>query len=146
MKKIRLITIALLLTLSLSSSILAGCAGCGTTNDNNMNDMVESTPADTEEGILEAETGNGAVSETPQENGGNMDNNDISNNPDSALDENAAVDDNANLTDSNGNPIVTDGNGGDDAGNVVGDAAENVGNAAKDVVDGVGNGVKSLVN
>lgn len=144
MKKIRLITIALLLTLSLSSTILAGCAGCGTTNDNNMNDMVESTPANTEEGILEAETGNGAVSETIQENGGNMDNTGISNNPDSVLDENAAVDDNANLTDANGNPIVTDGNV-NDGGNVVGDAVENVGNAARDVVDGVGNGVKSLV-
>lgn len=146
MKKIRLITIALLLTLSLSSSVLAGCAGCGTTNDNNVNDMVESTPADTQEGILEAETDNGAVSETLQENNGNMDNADISNNPDSVLDENAVVDDDANLTDANGNPITTDGNVIDEAGNVVGDAVENVGDAAKDVVDGVGNGVKSLVN
>lgn len=137
MKKARLITIALLLTLSLSSAVLAGCAGCGTTNDNNANDMVESTPANTEEGILETETAF----------------------DDNAVSENAIVEDNANLTDANGNPIMVpennaDGNGTiandagnitDDAGNVVGDAAQNVGNAAKDVVDGVGNGMKSLV-
>ena len=137
MKKARLITIALLLTLSLSSAVLAGCAGCGTTNDNNANDMVESTPARTEEGILETET---AFDEN-------------------AVSENTIVDDNANLTDANGNPIMVpentaDGNGTvandagnmiDDAGNMVGNAAENVGNAAKDVVDGVGNGMKSLV-
>ena len=137
MKKARLITIALLLTLSLSSAVLAGCAGCGTTNDNNANDMVESTPARTEEGILETETAF----------------------DDNAVSENTIVDDNANLTDANGNPIMipentADGNGTvandagnmiDDAGNMVGNAAENVGNAAKDVVDGVGNGMKSLV-
>ena len=137
MKKARLITIALLLTLSLSSAVLAGCAGCGTTNDNNANDMVESTPARTEEGILETETAFN----------------------DNAVSENTIVDDNANLTDANGNPIMVpentaDGNGTvandagnmiDDAGNMVGNAAENVGNAAKDVVDGVGNGMKSLV-
>lgn len=137
MKKARLITIALLLTLSLSSAVLAGCAGCGTKNDNNTNDMVESTPADTEEGILETETAFN----------------------DNAVSENAIVEDNANLTDANGNPIMVpennaDGTGTiandagnmvDDAGNMVGDAAENVGNAAKDVVDGVGNGMKSLV-
>ena len=137
MKKARLITIALLLTLSLSSAVLAGCAGCGTTNDNNANDMVESTPARTEEGILETETAF----------------------DDNAVSENTIVDDNANLTDANGNPIMVpentaDGNGTvandadnmiDDAGNMVGNAAENVGNAAKDVVDGVGNGMKSLV-
>ena len=137
MKKVRLITIALLLTLSLSSAVLAGCAGCGTTNDNNVNDMVESTPADTEEGILETETA--------------FDN--------SAVSENAIVDDNANLTDANGNPVAVpdsnvDGTGNladdagnvvDDAGNAVGDAVENVGDAARDVVDGVGNGMKSLV-
>ena len=137
MKKARLITIALLLTLSLSSAVLAGCAGCGTTNDNNANDMVESTPARTEEGILETETAF----------------------DDNAVSENTIVDDNANLTDANGNPIMVPentagGNGTvandagnmiDDAGNMVGNAAENVGNAAKDVVDGVGNGMKSLV-
>lgn len=137
MKKARLITIALLLTLSLSSAVLAGCAGCGTTNDNNANDMVESTPANTEEGILETETAF----------------------DDNAVSENAIVEDNANLTDANGNPIMVPennadgnetiandaGNITDDAGNVVGDAAQNVGNAAKDVVDGVGNGMKSLV-
>jgi len=130
MKKARLITIALLLTLSLSSAVLAGCAGCGTTNDNNVNDMVESTPAATEEGILETETA--------------LDNN--------AVSENEIVDDNANLTDANGNPVTVpesnadeSGNIADDAGNMVGDAVENVGDAAKDVVDGVGNGVKSLV-
>ena len=137
MKKARLITIALLLTLSLSSAVLAGCAGCGTTNDNNANDMVESTPAETEEGILETETAF----------------------DDNAVSENAVVDDNANLTDANGNPVMTPDNNAsgtgtiagdatnmvDDAGNMVGDAVENVGDAAKDVVDGVGNGVKSLV-
>ena len=136
MKKARLITIALLLTLSLSSAVLAGCAGCGNRNGNNINDMVESTPARTEEGILETETA--------------FDNN--------AASENGIVDDNANLTDANGNPITTpgamDGTGNvvddagnivDDAGNMVGDAVENVGDAAKDVVDGVGNGMKSLV-
>ena len=65
MKKARLITIALLLTLSLSSAVLAGCAGCGTTNDNNANDMVESTPAETEEGILETETAFEQINEDP---------------------------------------------------------------------------------
>lgn len=128
MKKVRLFTIAFLLTLSLSSAVLAGCAGCGTTNDNNMNDMVESTPANTEEGILETETENGTVSEPSQ--------NDV---------ENTVVPDNTNLTDSNGNPIIDDENIVDDAGDVVGGAVENVGDAAKDVVDGVGNGMKSLV-
>lgn len=137
MKKARLITIALLLTLSLSSAVLTGCAGCGTTNENRPEDMVESTPATTEEGILETETAF----------------------EDNAVSENAVVDDNANLTDANGNPIMTpDNNIGesgnitgdsenivDEAGDVVGGAVENVGDAAKDVVDGVGNGVKSLV-
>ncbi len=138
MKKARLITIALLLTLSLSSAVLAGCAGCGTTNENRPEDMVESsTPATTEEGTSETETAF----------------------EDNAVSENAVVDDNANLTDANGNPIMVPdnnadesgniagdaGNMGDDAGDVVGGAAENVGDAAKDVVDGVGNGMKSLV-
>jgi len=137
MKKARLITIALLLTLSLSSAVLAGCAGCGTTNDNNVNDMVESTPAKTEEAILETETAF----------------------EDNAVSENTIVEDNANLTDANGNPVMVPennadesgniagdaGNMVDDAGDVIGGAAENVGEAAKDVVDGVGNGVKSLV-
>ncbi len=141
MKKTGLITIALLLILSFSSSILAGCAGCGTQNDNNMNDMVESTPANTEEGILETETAteNGAVSENNHDNGGNTNNTDISNNADSV------VEDNANLTDANGNPIIPSENLADEAGDVVGGAVENVGDAAKDVADGVGNGVKDLV-
>ena len=137
MKKARLITIALLLTLSLSSAVLAGCAGCGTTNDNNANDMVESTPAQTEEGILETETAF----------------------EDNAVSENTIVEDNANLTDANGNPVMVPENNADESGNIAGDAgnmivdagdviggaAENVGEAAKDVVDGVGNVVKSLV-
>lgn len=137
MKKARLITIALLLTLSLSSAVLTGCAGCGTTNENRPEDMVESTPAATEEGILETETAF----------------------EDNAVSENAVVDDNANLTDANGNPIMTPDNNADESGNITGDsenivddagdvvggAVENVDDAAKDVVDGVGNGVKSLV-
>ena len=128
MKKARLITIALLLTLSLSSTVLAGCAGCGTTNGNNANDMVESTPARTEEGVLETETA--------FDNNAATDNADANGNPVTAPNSNA---------DESGNVANDAGNMVDDAGNVVGDAVENVGNAAKDVVDGVGNGVKSLV-
>lgn len=138
MKKTITLTLVLILVLTLSSGVLTGCAGCGT-DTNNTNDMVESTPMNTEEGIIEEEK----TTDT-HDNGGNTDNTEISTSADTVVEENAMVDDNANLTDANGNPIAADNNAGNDAGNVVGDAVDNVGNAAADVVDGVGEGVREL--
>ena len=139
MKKSITLTLVLLLVLTLSSGVLTGCAGCGT-DMNNTNDMVESTPPNTEEGILEDEN----ASNNKHENGGNTNNTEISTSANTIVDDNTMVDDNANLTDANGNPIAADNNAGNDAGNVVGDAIDNVGYAAADVVDGVGNGVRDL--
>jgi len=143
MKKTTLITLVLLFVLSMSSAMLTGCAGCGTQN-NNANDMVESTPANTEEGIMEDESAFTNETDNVNSNGGNTNNTDISNDADSVVDENNTINDNANVTDSNGNPIVTEGEVVDESGNIVDGAVGNVGDAAKDVIDGVGNGVKEL--
>lgn len=119
MKIFRKATVILVLALVLSS-FTTGCAGCGKNNNPNTNDMVESTPAGTDEGILNDE--NAFTSETPN----NVSDNGIQNNG------------------GNGNVVDDAGNIISDAGDVVGDAVNNVGNAAKDVVDGVGNGVRDL--
>ena len=143
MKIFRKATVIFVLALVLSS-FTTGCAGCGNNNNPNTNDMVESTPAGTDEGILNDE--NAFTSETPnnvsdngiQNNGGNGNTDNITNNA------NGVVDNNGNRVDENGNVVDDAGNIISDAGDVVGDAVNNVGNAAKDVVDGVGNGVRDL--
>lgn len=128
MKKFKKTTAILLLALSIAS-FAVGCGGCGTDKDKNMNDMVESNPAKTEESL--------------PENGGNATANDITG---SITEENGNIaDDNSVNTDENGNLVDDAGNIITDAGDMVGDAVEDVGDAAKDVTDGVGEGVKDIV-
>lgn len=143
MKNIKKTTVILILALALAS-FTTGCGGCGTDNQQNMDDMVESTPANTEEGMIEDETAfqtEEPVSDNAvTENGGNATATDITGTGDYPVDENG----NGDVVDSNGNITDDAGNIVSDAGNAVGDAIENVGDAANDVVDGVGEGVKDM--
>ncbi len=148
MKKIRKTTVILILALALAS-FTTGCGGCGTGTEQNMDEMVESTPANTDEGMIEDETAfqtEEPVSDnTITENGGNATASDITGTGDYPVDENGNyINGNGDVVDSNGNIIDNPDNMVSDAGNAVGDAIENVGDAANDVVDGVGEGVKDM--
>ena len=148
MKKIRKTTVILILALALAS-FTTGCGGCGTDNHQNMDDMVESTPAQTDEGIVE--DNNAAVTDEHDsdnavtENGGNATANDITGAGNYTVDENGNyIDENGNIVDANGNILDDAGNIVSDAGTAVGNVIENVGDAANDVVDGVGEGVNDM--
>lgn len=144
-------TVILIFVLALSS-VITGCAGCGNDTNQNVDDMVESTPAvENNEGI--ADDGNALNNETqtnvsePAADGGNATANDINGNVDTngVVDENGyTVDENGNRIDENGNIIDDAGNIVSEAGDAVGNAMDNVGDAVDDVVDGAGEGVRDL--
>lgn len=137
-------TVILIFALALST-VITGCAGCGNDTNQNVDDMVESTPAaETDEGIVEDE--NALNNETqsnvyePATDGGNATANDIN----GSTDTNGIVDENGNRVDENGNIIDDAGNIVNEAGEAVGNAMDNVGDAVDDVVDGAGEGVRDL--
>lgn len=146
----KLVKTVVILTLALAlGSFTTGCAGCGTGTEPNTNDMVESTPVQTDEGMMETETT--STMEEPVsdnaviDNGGNATANDITGTGNYTVDENGNyINENGHRVDENGNLIDDAGNILSDTGNAVGDVVEGVGDAAKDVTDGIGEGVKSM--
>lgn len=147
MKKMMKTVVILTLALALAS-FTTGCAGCGTSTEPNANDMVESTPVQTEE-MSETEaitTTEEPVSDNAiMENGGNATANDITGTGNYTVDENGNyINENGHRVDESGNLLDDAGNIISDAGNAVGDVVEGVGDAAKDVTDGIGEGVKSM--
>lgn len=139
-----------ILTLALAlASFTTGCAGCGTSNQPNTNDMVESTPVQTEEAILETETASAteipSTEHTVTDNGGNATANDISGAGNYTVDENGNyINENGHRVDENGNLLDDTGNLLNDAGNAVGDVVDGVGNAAQDVTNGIEEGVRNM--
>jgi len=134
-------TVILIFALALST-VITGCAGCGNDRNQNMDDMVESTPAaETDQGIIEDE--NAFNSEThstvsdPNAAGGNATAGDINGSTNGAGNGNGTTDANGNIIDDAGNIV-------NEVGNAVGDAVDNAGDAAKDVLDGVENGARTL--
>lgn len=142
-------TVILIFALALST-VITGCAGCGNDTNQNVDDMVESTPAaETDEGTIEDEnTLNNDTQTTipdPNAEGGNATANDINGTTNGVTDENGyTVDENGNRVDENGNIIDDAGNIVSEAGDAVGNAMDNVGDAVDDVVDGAGEGVRDL--
>lgn len=148
MKNIKKTTVILIFALALAS-LTTGCAGCGTDTQQNQNDMVESTPVQPTEDVIENNNTNAAdepySDNAVTENGGNATANDITGTGNYTVDENGNyIDENGNIVDNNGNILDDAGNIVSDAGNAVGNAVENVGDAANDVVNGVGEGVKDI--
>lgn len=125
-----------ILTMSfLLTSMLTGCSGCGTGTDKSKNDMVESTPAHSEENLFDESADDTGIGENTNDNGGNATANDITG---------ESHDANGTIVDSEGNIVDDAGNIIRDAGDAVGNVVEDVGNAAEDVTNGIGEGVKDM--